>query len=386
MLQEPQGIDIQPVLAEPSQQIIHPGLSSAVPVFEPINKKPKFIKSKLFVGLMLALIIIPLCGGSAFATMSWYQDPQKVIADSFVNAITAKSSIYTGTYTYSDTSSKFSVTIDVNTKRANATGNLDVKMTVKYDSTEYNISSAGLVDARGDIYFKVIGLADVVKKADSQLGFNSMTSLNTAINNFVSKVDGTWIRISNDDLKTYSDSYVTSKDCLINTYKKYQNDQKAIGEISDLYRKNPLIVVDKKLGIKNGSFGYEVKASSENGRAFVSGFANTQVYKTLHQCDDSYTIKTDEVDSEINNYKTSTQASTDKDSKLSIWIDMWSHNITKIEANGKNDTSIYSAVITPKYNQEVNIVAPTSSMSLTELKSAIQDLSTEYMSLMSSNY
>lgn len=376
MPQDPQGLVQPQTPAVFNQQPINDPV-----VVEPVKEKKRFIKSKLFIGLILTLMIIPISGVSAYTTMSWYQDPQKMIADSFVNAITAKTSVYTGTFTYTDSTSKLNVIVDVKTKQASATGSLDVKFTLKYDNDEYTISSAGLVDKTGDLYFKVIGLADIVKKASPQMGLDTMMSLKTAVDKFVAKVDGTWIRISSADLKQYSDQYATSKDCLNDTIKKYKDDSVAMGQIGELYRKNPFVVVDKDLGLQGTSYGYKLTTDSTKGKAFVKSLADTEVYKSLHQCDNTYTIDTNQVDSEINNYDSDTTDTTvDTNSSFNMWIDVLSHNITKIEITNKTETVDFLAVIKPEYNQVITISAPASSISLTELNTYVQELSSAYSS------
>jgi hypothetical protein len=305
-----------------------------------------------------------LAGGSAFAYNA-YQNPQKVISDSIINAFTSKTSIYTGTLNVDNKDVK--VGVNITSKLAGATGSLDADLTITASGKTYKISGSGLVDKSGDLYFKVDHLAGIIAEAKTSLGIAQSSATSTAIDKLVAKIDGTWIKVSSNDLKQYSEDTATSKTCINDTVKKFKDDKSAINEVTDLYTKNPFVLVDKDLGQVNGSFGYQLKESGSNLKTFLDGLKNTKIYKSLHDCDKTFVIDTKGM---------STKDEVDKNGTIKLWVDVWSHQITKIELSGKDSGTTSSATVLPKFNQNVTITAPTSSITLTQLQSYIQDLFT----------
>jgi hypothetical protein len=348
-----------------------PDAMAAQPVAPVISsKKPKWFKQKKFIiGIIVAVLVLLVGGGSAFAYVSYYQNPQKVISDSLINAVTAKSIIATGTLNVS--SSGTNVKVEITSKTANATGSFDAKLTVVYGGKTYNISGSALIVGTGDVYFKLSDLAGIVAQAKTSIGISQTSALSTAVDKLVTKIDGTWVKISSNDLKQYSADTATSKTCINDTIKKYKDDKSAIGEITDLYTKHQFIVVEKNLGQVDGSFGYQIKNSNAQLKAFLDGLKNTKIYNSLHNCDKTFVIDTTGM---------STKDETDKNNTVKLWVDVWSHQITKVELNSKDSGTTASAMILPKFNQTVTITAPTTSISLTQLQSYIQDLFTSMQS------
>ncbi|MCX6728477.1 MAG: hypothetical protein NTV39_01785 [Candidatus Saccharibacteria bacterium] len=332
---------------------------------ETSSGKPKWFKQKKFVtGIVVVFLLALVGGGSAFAYTS-YQNPQKVISDSIINAVTAKTSIYTGTLSVVNSDMKLNV--NITSKMAAPTGSLDAKVTVTAQNKTYSVSGSGLIDESGDVYFKVSGLAGVVNEAKSSLGITQSSPVSASIDKLVAKIDGVWVKVSSKDLKQYSESTATTKTCLNDTINKYKDDKAAISEVTDLYKKNPFLVISKELGQVNGSYGYEIKGDNKASISFIKGFKDTKIYKSLHNCDSSFTI--------YDNYKNAdTFTDSNKNNTFKLWASVWSHQITKIEAGSSSDGTKTALTILPKFNQTVTITAPKSSISLSQLQSYIEEL------------
>ena len=189
-----------------------------------------------------------------------------------------------------------------------------------------------------------------------------------AIDKLVKKIDGVWIKISSDDLKQYSEEYSVTQKCFNDTINKFKNDKESNSEITELYRNNQFIIIDKELGQKDGSFGYEMTNNNTVLKKFIIGLIDTKIYKALHDCDKSFIIKPNDIKIDelvINN---------DSNAKVELWIDVWSHQITKMYASGKDGTTTITTTILPKFNETVSIKAPESSISLTELMTSVGEL------------
>jgi hypothetical protein len=365
----------EPVFNQPPQTITpnpFPAPSTSGPQSYASDTKPsgfsKFLKNKkLVIGIIVAILVVAIFGGSSYAYVSYYQNPQKVIADSLINAFTAKTSIYTGKVIYSASGVK--VTVDITTETNGATGSLDSKVIVAANGKSYAVAGSALYDKTGDIYFKVNDLAGIIAEAKSGMDIPTNSDISIAIDKIVAKIDGTWIKISSEDIKKYSSETASSQTCLNDTINKFKDDKTAVNELSDAYSKNQFIIIDKDLGQKDGSFGYQVNSDNTKFKAFADQIKTTKVYKSLIDCDKTFEINTSDMD---------TTTDSNNDFPVKLWVDVWSHQITKIELNGNSNGSSLSAEIMPKYNQSVTITAPSKSITLTELQTYIEELTNSF--------
>jgi|GEM_PF-768924 len=354
-----------------------------------MTKSSGLLKNKkLLVSLAVAFFVVLICGGSTYAYVSYYQNPQKVIADSLINVVTAKTAIYTGKFDYEMKSeySNINATVDITTKQSDSsTGSLNAKLTLTVDGKKIVAEGDALVDKKGDLYFKVDGVAEIVAEAKTSYGSYLDAKTNTSIDKLVQKIDNTWIRISTDDLATFSQEYSTTKKCINDATEKFKNDKIAITEVTDLYIKNPFIVIKKELGQKDGSFGYEIGYDEKSGTSFGKSLQNTKIYKELNKCDSNTFSIDDNTDSgtlpyEDQNYDS--ESSTKDVITYKLWVNIWSHQITNFEVNAKtsskysSDTQSGSFYIKPDYNRKVTIDTPTKSITLSELKTYIEELTT----------
>jgi len=345
----PQASESESAAVQPSQGIT----ISTVP-------KPKKGK-KLIIGIIAAILVVLIAGGSVFAFNSYYQNPQKVLADSIISAFTAKSTIYTGNLTVDSGGAK--VTLDITEKNIAATGSLDAKLSIFYGGKNFKIGGGAIIDKSGDMYFKLSDLSSLISEAKTSLGIDSSSNFSASIDKLVKKIDGVWVKISSDDLKQYSTEASASKTCVNNAISKFKNDTKSINEIADVYRANAFIVLEKDLGQKDGSLGYQITSKNAKLKAFLEGLKSTAIYKSLHSCDDNFVIDTAGV-------PTTDEKSV---STVQLWSDFWTHKITKIVVTSDSDGTKVDSTINVKYDQTFNITAPSSSISLTTLKSYIDE-------------
>jgi hypothetical protein len=368
--------------AQSQNSVTEPIVNSEQPVSVPgssqSSTKKSFFKNKKTVIAIIIAAVVLLGAGSALAYVAWYQNPKKILADSLINAVTAKSAIYAGTISFesrgstpllttvSDTASADTkVSVEIIAKQADTAGILGAKVAVNYGNKEYSVNGDAIYSKSGDVYFKVENIDGIVAEAKKSLGASLDSTMTSAIDKIVKKIDGTWIKISNKDLKEYSSESSKSKTCLDDTIEKFKNDKTAIAEVTDLYSKNPFIVIDKSLGEKDGSFGYKVKSDSVVAKAFAEGLKSTKIYKSLNECDSTFTINASDF-SKSDDLK-------DSDT-VEIWVGAWSHKITRLTVKSSTSDTTFSATVLPKYDQKVEITAPASSISVTELKTYIEEL------------
>lgn len=323
-------------------------------------------KKGLLVGLIVAGAVVVLGGGSALGYSLYYQNPQKVVTDGVIKAFTAKSVKYTSTIDVSNDDITVNVTLDGAAE--NKVGQTTAKIAVKTGGKTYKLSATGLVDDKTDIYFKVGDIKDLAKDLNSMMPLGSQS----AIDDIVSKIDNQWIKVTADDLRDVSEEASKAQTCATDAIKKFQDDKKATKEIGTLYRKNQFIVIDEKLGSKDGNLGYTLKADGDKLKAFSLSLKETTVYKDLHDCDSSFEINESDFDDIVG------KATNDSD-RFELWVDRWSHQIAEVNITSKaDDGTKLSATFKPVFNKSVKIEAPAGATTIKELTKDIEALSEKY--------
>jgi len=325
---------------------------------------PKPKKKGLLVGLIVAAVLVVLGGGGALAYTFWYQNPEKVVTDSLVNAINAKTMKFKATI---DTKSDVTTTVTLTGGVNNGAANVDMELTSQSGGKDYTIQGSGVFDNKGDLYVKVKNADQLI---DSIMGMDQTApdmpaGAKKAISNFVTKINDQWIKVSSDDLKGFSEDAAKSQKCLQESFKKVQQDKAVSSELSNLYKKHQFIIVSKKLGSKDGNLGYELDNNKTEAKAFALGLKDTQLYKSLHDCDNSFTI--DEKDLTMDSQDSSK-------SKVEIWVSRWTHQLTKLSSSTDDKNQPTTVTFEPTFNQSVTINTPDKSKSLSDLTKDFEDL------------
>lgn len=324
-------------------------------------------------GLIITIIVVAflalLATSAALAYNFIYQNPEKVVTDSLMKAITAETIAGNGTVVAKNDTITIKVGIDGGSDGEN--GKLKASLDISSDDREVKLDGEGVFAKNGDLFLKVNNADELVQTLMEGSG-----STSTALDGLIEKVDGQWIKISNDELGTYSETYEKSKKCVDDALGSAQNDKSLNKEISDLYRANSFIIVKDKLGSKtiNGveSLGYEIEGDAAKAKAFISGIKETQLGKKLITCDDSF-----DFDSLAEGLDSS---SVDGTYKVQLWASRFGHELTELNVNGKNDDTDVSVVFHPIFNKTVEVEIPTDTISLEELQTEITNtLSQLYM-------
>lgn len=332
---------------------------------------PKKKKKLTIIGVIVAATLI-LLGGGAWATYSfWYSNPNKVISDALFNVITAKSVIYTGNVVVNNSS--FNVAIDLTAKQANAAGSVDANLTIKYAGNDYLVSGSAIFDRSGDIYFKIGKLDTVASQIFGQ-------AKSTAIDDFVNKINNKWIKITNDDIAQASTSYSYVKNCVAETANKLNDDKSALNELINIYAASPFINVDKQLGQKNGSIGYNLKIDGTLEKNFFDNLKKSKTFASLPGCSDNLNVAIEFIEDSLKSDVDAVSGVTE------LWVDSWSHQITSIVFKGTDDDGInLSTTIKPVFGQIVDIDTPTDSVTLAEIMPNIFNVLPSSLSTLSSS-
>lgn len=386
---------------EPATQPLpsEPVASAAAPIapVAPVSSTPSMMsptpkgsnKKRIMLAAVIAAALVLIGGATTFAI--WYQNPDKVVTDALLNTLTTDRTIVAGNAKLD--SKNVAVSVDVDLKSREKQGSAEVKLTLKpkdgtFDNQEVSINASSAIIENGDVYFKVTNIDKIVNTyidsmfkqnealykaygiTDSQIE-QQQAKVKQQYAGIVNKINDQWIKVSADDLKKENESSKKST-CITNELKKIGSDSKLRGEVSDLYGKNRFIVIKENLGTKDGSNGYLLDIDEDAAKKFGKGFETTEVGKAITKCDEDA-------------FKDSSNSSSDSDNKLKdgrfeLWVDQWSHKITKVVFSGKNEASdntetTFSGDFKFDYATNVDdIKAPSNAKSITELQSEIEAL------------
>jgi hypothetical protein len=341
---------LQPLPPQPISPVVE-----TPPAGLPMAPQQK-LRPKWLLPVIIAAVLVVLGGSSALAYKFWYQNPQKVIGDGLMHAIEAKSMTYKAMVQHKGTSGTVNVVVTGVSKDGANSANTSVGMVV--DGKTYTLKGSVVVNKNSDIYLKVANVDTLLADFEAQLP----VSARQVVTDFVKKINDQWIVISNEKIKTFSDAYAKMQKCTQSVVEKIQSDKSYSSEIVDLYKAHPFLKITKELGSKDGSLGYEVSDNQKEDKAFSEGVKNTKAYKMLHECDSSLTIDTQET------------SGTTSTTTVQIWVSRWSHEITKITANDKDDDGTTAISFEPVFNTGSEVKAPAKAKSVDELMNDIQQL------------
>lgn len=338
----------------------------------PTSPRPR---KKGMIAIIIAAAVVVLGGGSALAYNFYYQNSQKVVTDGIVNMMRAKTAEFTASLTMkSESASAMNVAVEMSGAGSGIAGKVDAKISAKMGGQTYNVTAAGVFDDKGDIYFKVGDIKKVVDEFSAMMPVGS----EDAINAIVAKIDNKWIKIDADDMKDVSEEASKTQTCMTDAINKFKDDKAATKQVGDLYRANQFIVIDEKLGSKDGSLGYVLSSDEAAAKAFALSLKDTDIYKDLNKCDDSFKIDEKTFDQEDS-------AADASNTRVELWVDRWSHQITKLSVvdNGTDsDKTVTTMVFEPVFNKSVTVETPKGATTIQQLQKDIEALSAQYTSSM----
>jgi hypothetical protein len=313
-------------------------------------------RKRLLLGLVLLALTVLTMGLIYFY---WYQNPQKVLSDALMHAVGAKSLTYTGNINTKG-SPAMDITVDGGTSEKG--GILAAKLVLGTQSKNYTLEGNAVIDEKNDLYFKVRNIDDLVNNYRKAIPAESLP----LFDNIINTVNDKWIIVSSKDLQDYSQSLAKSKTCVSEVMKKIQTDATIKSQLMEAYKAYPFMTVDKKLGAQSGSLGYALSYNPDLTKGFTGKYKTTTTYKTLAACDKSFVIEGN------NLFGQGTTAITPP--KTTVWIDQWTHHLTKITLQDSTTTRPTSITIEPKFNRTVTVVTPKDVTTLEQLQRDVQGL------------
>lgn len=346
-----------PVEVEPSTSPLSPVPPSQFdgPIVPPVmvasSKKPGKRKKIMIIVLIILLVLV---GGGAVAYKLWYQNPEKVISDGIVHALQAKTTTYTGSLDVATGVAKVKVALNGNYKTGAQDVNADV--TISMGNIDYKVKASVLVDDKSDLFIKVANLDAIT----APMRVSIPESAQGSFDELVAKLNDRWIKISAEELATFNQGAAKSQACINNVVQQTENHTSLQQEIEELYKKNKFVIVSEQLGEKDGSTGYVLSVDQAKAKVFVADLKNTEAYKTLHDCDESFTISDTLFE----------KPSEGPTVRTEVWVSTFTHQITKVSfSTTSSESDVTSKVeVNPTFNGDVTIKTPEQSMTLKQLQ------------------
>lgn len=350
---DPLGDQINAAPAPMTQAAFSAPSESVAPV-APV--KAKRSKKPLLIGAIAAAVL--LIGGTAAAYQFWYQNPDKVVTDSLVKALTAKTMTYTGTLDMTAETGKLKVDFDGAATSAIFTSN--AKATVTIGAASMAVNGSLLASDDGSLYFKVANAKDLANTFMQMMGGGSTAELDA----LVAKIDDKWIKVSADSMQD-GDSKKRNQ-CYTDLGKKIETDKALAQEVVGTYEKQRFVTVKESLGEQNGSLGYKLAIDQTKAKAFLTDVKSTKLYAEVQKCDKDFKLDENEMVKGL---------SDDLTTDTELWVSKWSHDITKLKMTGSSkDGSKGTFVLNPTFNQPVSVTAPKDALPIEELQGDIESL------------
>lgn len=335
----------------------------------PVSPETPKKKRKIpLLAIIIAAAVVVLGGGTVAAYNLYYQNPAKVISDALTATIEAKSASYTGSVDVTAEDTTMKVTFDG--KNNETAGAVNIAADIKSGETSVSLKGSGQFDKDGNLYFKLENLKDLLNKALSASGATIDIS---PFNGVIAMVDNKWIKISADDLKSYSADYSKTQTCVTDAMKSLGTDDTAKKEITTLYKNNQFLTIDKKLGSKKidgvTSLGYAIKVDNAKSEAFGKALEGTAIYKKIKACDTTSTDSTESTVSDDASKATTT---------AEVWVSRFGHMPTQLTVNSTEDKDVFKATINPVFNKVGSIDAPADTTTLKAIGDEFTKESTDY--------
>lgn len=316
-------------------------------------KRPKKAgKKRLTIGMiLLGILLIGLGFAAAYAL--WF-NPERAVSDAIVKALSSQTISFNGTLQAGNAAN-----IQFNGAVAGSDGaKLTFNARVDANDITERFASDIVMDKDGNAYMSAGG----IKNALGDELVADAANEGSYANLLLQKIEGKWLKITSEQLQPYNMKYANIQSCIQFIIQKNQGTGPVFGEAAELYQRDRFIIVEKVLGNRGTSTGYGVRIDQDKLKAFLANFKGTLLYRQFHDCDSG----TFELDPE------KVAAYVGKNAKLELWINQ-AHEITEIKTNTHLASLATEVNITPQFNQEVKIIAPSSTINLTQLHEYLTD-------------
>lgn len=348
-------------------------------------------KKGLIIGAIIAGVFAIFGGGSALA-YTWYQNPDKVVADGLMSAIHARTATMNGTVLYTSKDTDVSIALDSRGGLEDG-GMMSAKLSFTSNERKITIDLEGeaVYAQNGDVYFKVSKVKQAfdkflnvmvdqmaaeaqkegqkISKAEIDQGKAMYRQLFEPV---VLKVDNQWIKVSVADLEKTNKESSEEYKCVQTQLKKLYNDKKTKDDMMGIYQRNKFLVVKEQLGVRDGNLGYVIDIDEAKSKKFGEEFEQSQLSKDIKACSKSEDDKSEKDDS------ASGESNSSMKGRVEVWIGQWNHVLAKVKGETTSKVGDQEQKVTfdfsTKFNEPTRVTLPQNAMTIDQFNKEIESV------------
>ena len=309
------------------------------------------LSAKTKIAVSAGLVVLVAGGGVAYAAL---QTPEAVVGQ-------ALGSLFT------QSNPSFVITGEL--KSAALSGSTNVELDTSSDASLIRIS------ANADVSGMPVGATLNVVSSKSGDAYLNLSEFET-LANFISKtglipatvvsgaksaLDGTWVKVTKEELSTYSGGNT----CISEKLNNSEYTKKFGEELGGILRSNFFVVPKKELASVGSDRVFELGLDAAKLRSFYKGIQASDYYGDLATCIPSLNVSDVDVDA-------ITQSQIDeslKTVKVTLYANSFSHSLSKLNLDASDSQSSQKLTVSLKPNgdQSSKVKIPAESVSSKEL-------------------
>lgn len=309
------------------------------------------LSAKTKIAVSAGLVVLVAGGGVAYAAL---QTPEAVVGQAFGSLFT-------------QSNPSFLITGEL--KSATLSGSTNVELDTSSDASLIRIS------ANADVSGMPLGATlNVVssKSGDAYLNLSEFETLAnfisqtglipaTVVSGAKSALDGTWVKVTKEELSTYSGGNT----CISEKLNNSDYTKKFGEELGGILRSNFFVVPKKELASVGSDRVFELGLDAAKLRSFYKGIQASDYYGDLVTCIPSLNVSDVNVDA-------ITQSQIDetlKTVKVTLYANSFSHSLSKLNLDASDSQSSQKLTVSLKPNgdQSSKVKIPAESVSSKEL-------------------
>lgn len=335
----------------------------------PVEPTPKKKGSKKKLALIIggAVAAVLLGAGGVFAF--WYNTGDKSVEDAFSRMLTASSLTAKGSIAVDspDTDVTWAFDAAINDTALSVDSDVDVKVGATSTAVKGNV-----VVSKNAFAIKMENFGDL---ANTFLTASGMPAEYLSMyDGLIAKIDNKWVVITTDDIGEATGDDQADKEiaCVLDTFKSYRSNKTQQNEVRDVYAKNRFMVVSDSKGTEtiDGKLSnrYELTFDEVKAEAFGKALVTTDVFKQIDDCTDNDLAK------EFTENSTTTDTEETATGKLELWVDVITHDPTRVKVSAKEGDTSTTIDATIKLNNATNITVPTAETTFKDLQTEIENI------------
>ena len=318
------------------------------------------------VGAILAVTFLVLGIGGWAVYALWYQNPEKIVTDALVNAMTAKTTTFkvtSSSYTDGETSS---MTLEGKAgHKEGASGSLRIESKTQ-SSDSMKVAVDFVHSVAGDDYIRLDStealrqqIIEYMSEGSDSSSRSMVQLLDMFLTPILERIDNKWVRFGDEEIKYLDAEVGEGYGCLEKSYEILGTNIDMMLELAFRYNDNKPFTVQERIGTTNGKVGYTVGIDKAATKRLIESLKTTKFFQTVEGCYAQTGDLLDDLTNAINDMP--------KKVRIELWIDQWTHELARIHidvSDGKSpqpNTATYDIVTS--FNAPISIDIPKTSMS-----------------------